>query len=224
MDFNQFSNKYKDILNTLLINPTEEMSEILIQKLNNNSVMLQNEFEELLDKYKLYYDDKNAFNTLPECSAVTNAYITNFLSTYSGDYINKNNLELFIDAKLGCKFTNIETDPQKPIILTNDNRLQKVIITEGSGPLLQPGEEVSVLYSGLLLNNQTPFDSTSNDEPFTFILGQGQVISGWDIGISSMKKGEMSMLLLAPEYGYGSEGRPPKIPPDSGLIFFVKVI
>ena len=74
----------------------------------------------------------------------------------------------------------------------------------------------------MLLNNRKIFDQNPENKPFTFILGQGQVISGWDIGISSMKKGEMSMLLLAPEYGYGSEGYPPKIPPRFWFNIFHK--
>ena len=67
-------------------------------------------------------------------------------------------------------------------------------------------------------------DQNPENEPFTLILGQGQVILAWDIGISSMRKGEVAVLLVAPEYGYGSEGYPPEIPPNSGLIFFIKVI
>ncbi|MDC0231524.1 FKBP-type peptidyl-prolyl cis-trans isomerase, partial [Aureispira] len=181
--------------------------------------------QESLDKYKILYEDKNKLDSLPKCSNMTNTYVNNILESYDNNHINKNNFRIFLGSKIDCQisnnFTPIDTET---LMLTNNQRLQKIIIQPGEGPLLQPGEEVSVNYVGMLLNNRKIFDQNPENKPFTFILGQGQVISGWDIGISSMKKGEISMLLLAPEYGYGSEGYPPEIPPNSGLIFFIKVI
>ena len=208
MEFNQFSNKYKDILNTLLINPAEEMSNEILQKLTNNSSISIDEFQKSLDKYKILYEDKNKLDSLPKCSNMTNTYVNTILESYDDNHINKNNFRTFLGSKIDCRFSNDYTPIDTEILmLTNDHRLQKIIIQPGEGPLLEPGEEVAVNYTGMLLNNRKIFDQNPENEPFTFILGQGQVIYGWDIGISSMKKGEMSVLLLAPEYGYGSEGR-----------------
>ncbi len=64
----------------------------------------------------------------------------------------------------------------------------------------------------------TQFDSSRDrNEPFTFKLGLGQVIKGWEKGIKTMKKGEKSLFTIKPEYAYGKAGSPPNIPPDATL-------
>ena len=86
------------------------------------------------------------------------------------------------------------------------------------------GKTVSVLYTGKLLNG-TVFDATSqrNNAPFTFVLGQGRVIAGWDEGIALMRKGEKSLLLIPSALGYGSRGSGP-IPANAVLEFEVEVL
>lgn len=80
-----------------------------------------------------------------------------------------------------------------------------------------------VHYIGTLLDG-TVFDSSrERDEPFSFSLGQGQVIKGWDIGVASMKSGERAKFTLKPEYAYGEGGSPPKIPPNSTLLFDIEL-
>ena len=81
-----------------------------------------------------------------------------------------------------------------------------------------------MLYAGKL-EDGTPFDSCNNKEdPFSFRLGAGKVIKGWDLGVASMKKGEKALFVLKPDYAYGSSGSPPKIPPNATLHFEIELL
>ena len=105
-----------------------------------------------------------------------------------------------------------------------DEGVLKEIITEGTGDSCPPvPSKVTVHYTGTLLDG-TVFDSSyDRKEPFVFSLGQGQVIKAWDIGVATMKIGEISMLTCAPKYAYGATGSPPKIPPNATLKFKVMI-
>ncbi|KAK4404124.1 Peptidyl-prolyl cis-trans isomerase FKBP65 [Sesamum angolense] len=100
------------------------------------------------------------------------------------------------------------------------NGLKKKLLKEGEGwENPDSGDEVEVHYVGTLLDG-TQFDSSRDrGTPFTFKLGQGQVIKGWDEGIKTMKKGEKALFTIPPELAYGESGSPPKIPPNSTLQF-----
>jgi len=103
--------------------------------------------------------------------------------------------------------------------------LKKKIIREGHGDVPPLGSNVNVHYVGRLLSDGTKFDSSRDrDSPFSFDLGKGSVIKGWDEGVATMKIGEIAELVCAPEYAYGENGSPPKIPPNATLIFEVEVI
>jgi FK506-binding protein 4/5 len=107
--------------------------------------------------------------------------------------------------------------------LSNGSKLLfKRILTEGTGDELPGcGCKVSVHYTGSLLDG-TVFDSSKDrGQPFEFTLGKGQVIKAWDQGVATMKRGEVSILTCHPDFGYGTNGSPPKIPPDSWLNFEV---
>merc|ERR1719221_1025344 len=89
----------------------------------------------------------------------------------------------------------------------------------------KPGDDVNVHYVGTLEADGSEFDSSrSRDEPFTFCLGKGQVIKGWDLGVASMKQGELAKFTLKPEFAYGAAGSPPKIPADATLVFEVELL
>uniref|UniRef100_A0A4W4F1I4 peptidylprolyl isomerase n=1 Tax=Electrophorus electricus TaxID=8005 RepID=A0A4W4F1I4_ELEEL len=94
--------------------------------------------------------------------------------------------------------------------------------TEGDRPMI--GDKVYVHYTGKLLNGKKFDSSYDRKEPFVFNVGKGQVIKAWDIGVCSMQKGEVCLLLCKPEYGYGSAGSPPKVPPNSTLLFEVELL
>eukprot|EP00996_Jenningsia_fusiforme_P000264 NODE_1216_length_1635_cov_249.175284_g1081_i0.p1 GENE.NODE_1216_length_1635_cov_249.175284_g1081_i0~~NODE_1216_length_1635_cov_249.175284_g1081_i0.p1 ORF type:complete len:449 (+),score=126.76 NODE_1216_length_1635_cov_249.175284_g1081_i0:40-1386(+) len=111
------------------------------------------------------------------------------------------------------------------IDLSGDGQLKKIIHTLGTGyEKPKAGAETVVHYTGTLVDG-TKFDSSRDrNEPFTFQLGQGSVIKGWDEGVKTMKKGEIATLICSPEYAYGASGSPPTIPPNATLHFNVELI
>eukprot|EP00418_Pyrodinium_bahamense_P065919 CAMPEP_0179088380 /NCGR_PEP_ID=MMETSP0796-20121207/40210_1 /TAXON_ID=73915 /ORGANISM="Pyrodinium bahamense, Strain pbaha01" /LENGTH=602 /DNA_ID=CAMNT_0020785909 /DNA_START=54 /DNA_END=1862 /DNA_ORIENTATION=+ len=104
--------------------------------------------------------------------------------------------------------------------------VKKEVIKEGDGwKKPKAGDEVTVHYVGTLEADASEFDSSrGREQPFTFALGRGQVIKGWDLGVATMKKGELARFTLAPEYGYGEAGSPPKIPGAASLVFEVELL
>ena len=105
-----------------------------------------------------------------------------------------------------------------------DGGVLKEILKVGEGDETpSSGCNVKVHYTGTLLDG-TKFDSSRDrNEPFEFELGQSRVIKGWEIGIATMKKGEIAVLTCAPDYAYGKTGSFSKIPPDSTLKFEVLI-
>lgn len=106
--------------------------------------------------------------------------------------------------------------------------LYYVIEKEGAGAIPDAGQLVTVNYTGWTLDGNM-FDSNTDPskghvEPFSFVLGRGQVISGWDEGVSLMKKGTKARLFIPSSMAYGSTGREPHIPANSVLIFDVEVL
>lgn len=95
-------------------------------------------------------------------------------------------------------------------------------IEKGSGPEAKSGDEVTVQYVGVGYESKEEFDSSwSRNEPFTFSLGAGQVIPGWDQGVKGMKVGGRRELIIPPNLAYGSAGSPPAIGPNETLIFVI---
>ncbi|OAD52713.1 FK506-binding protein 59 [Eufriesea mexicana] len=115
--------------------------------------------------------------------------------------------------------TIIDISPDK------DGGVMKEIIKEGIGDETPSnGSKVTVHYTGTLLDG-TKFDSSRDrNEPFQFKLKRGAVIKAWNIGVATMKKGEIALLTCAPEYAYGKNGSPPKIPPNATLKFEIEMI
>lgn len=96
-------------------------------------------------------------------------------------------------------------------------------IEVGGGQEVKNGDMVSVDYTGTL-EDGTVFDSSQGREPFTFTLGAGDVIAGWDQGILGMKVGGERKLTIPPELAYGETGSGSKIPPNATLIFTVELL
>ena len=107
---------------------------------------------------------------------------------------------------------------------TTDSGLKYIINKEGDGPKPTKGQNVSVHYTGYLVDG-TKFDSSSDrNQPLDFPIGVGRVIKGWDEGIMLLKVGSKAKLIIPPELGYGSRGAGGIIPPNAILIFDVELI
>lgn len=102
--------------------------------------------------------------------------------------------------------------------------LEIVEVLKGNGPEAKSGKMVTVHYTGKLTNG-TKFDSSlDRNKPFTFQLGVGQVIPGWEKGVAGMKVGGKRKLTIPSKDGYGERGAPPVIPPNSTLVFDVELL
>ncbi len=94
----------------------------------------------------------------------------------------------------------------------------------GSGQEAITGDTVSVHYTGWLLDGKKFDSSLDRGEPFEFVLGQGNVIQGWDQGVVGMKVGGKRKLTIPADLAYGAQGIGSVIPPDSALIFEVELL
>lgn len=101
----------------------------------------------------------------------------------------------------------------------------------GDGAVAKPGQEVVVHYTGWNYEEKAPdkhgskFDSSRDrNEPFTFLLGAGRVIRGWDEGVAGMRVGGKRVLMIPPAYGYGRKGAGGVIPPNGSLVFEVELL
>ncbi len=107
---------------------------------------------------------------------------------------------------------------------STESGLQYYVHEEGSGEKPEPGDMVSVHYSGFL-EDGTMFDSSKlRNQTFVFQVGQGQVIPGWDEGLLDMSVGEKRTLVIPPELGYGEQGAGQVIPPNATIIFDVELV
>lgn len=107
---------------------------------------------------------------------------------------------------------------------TTDSGLKYYDLVEGTGASPQNGQTVIVHYTGWLLDG-TQFDSSvDRGEPFSFVLGQGNVIAGWDEGVATMKVGGKRQLVIPADLGYGDNGAGSLIPPGATLVFEVELL
>nr|CCQ18580.1 FKBP-type peptidyl-prolyl cis-trans isomerase [Sycon ciliatum] len=103
--------------------------------------------------------------------------------------------------------------------------VEKEVIKPGNGTVFpQRGQKVIVHYTGTLTNGKKFDSSRDRAKPFDFVIGQGQVIRGWDEGVAKMSVGERAKLTCSPDYAYGDRGFSGLIPPNSTLIFDVELL
>jgi peptidylprolyl isomerase len=123
----------------------------------------------------------------------------------------------------------LEDTSTKPVIPrpsgSPPRRLRKEDIVKGKGPPARPGDTLTVHYAGVTFSTGEEFDASWDaGQPFSFPLGGGAVIPGWDRGLVGMRKGGRRMLTIPPHLAYGSQGSPPAIGPNETLVFVVDLL
>jgi FKBP-type peptidyl-prolyl cis-trans isomerase len=112
----------------------------------------------------------------------------------------------------------VPSGPAPTKLVTND-------LIVGTGPEATSGETVTVNYVGALYKGGKVFDASwKRKEPFTFTLGKGQVIAGWDKGVVGMKVGGRRELVIPSALAYGTNGSPPTIPANAPLVFVIDLL
>lgn len=110
----------------------------------------------------------------------------------------------------------------KETITASGLKYVDMVVGEGASP--KKGGNVTVHYTGYLLDGKKFDSSVDRKEPFSFKIGVGQVIKGWDEGVASMKVGGKRKLIIPPDLGYGSRGAGNVIPPNAELVFDVELL
>jgi len=132
----------------------------------------------------------------------------------------------------GCLQSAKETNLRQPPMETKlevpkqpsaDAKLEITDLAVGQGAVAETGKTVTVHYRGTLKDG-TEFDSSRKGAPFTFRLGAGKVIRGWDEGVKGMKVGGKRKLVIPPSMGYGERGAGRTIPPNATLTFEVELL
>jgi len=111
-----------------------------------------------------------------------------------------------------------------PDLKPDDKGIFQKVIRKGFGPLPSPGSKVSVIYKGMLLDGTVFDQSALSGGPFSFTVGKGEVIDGWDLVVSTMQKGEKRLVIIPPELAYGTQSIGDVIPPNSFLVFEIELV
>jgi FKBP-type peptidyl-prolyl cis-trans isomerase FkpA len=119
---------------------------------------------------------------------------------------------------------NKETKNMADQTVTTESGLQYVDMVVGSGRQPEIGDTASVHYTGWLADGKKFDSSVDRKEPFSFRVGAGQVIKGWDEGVMGMKIGGKRKLTIPPQLGYGPRGAGGVIPPNATLTFDVELL
>jgi FKBP-type peptidyl-prolyl cis-trans isomerase FkpA len=134
-------------------------------------------------------------------------------------------LLLFLFITIGCG------GAEAPLTSPPPTAFSQIDLQVGTGPAARRGARLTVHYTGWLYDSRQPdnkgkqFDSSAGGEPFTFRLGAGEVIRGWDQGFEGMKVQGRRRLIIPPEQGYGSVGTPDgAIPGNAGLVFEMELL
>ncbi len=143
--------------------------------------------------------------------------------TATAEAIGSTNLVATIDPPNSTPANLIAMDNNENQVTTASG-LKYVEIAEGTGEIPAKGQTVSVHYTGTLENGKKFDSSRDRNQAFEFQIGEGQVIKGWDEGLSTMKVGGRRKLIIPADLGYGARGAGGVIPPNATLVFDVELL
>ena len=109
-------------------------------------------------------------------------------------------------------------------VITTDSGLQYIVLEKGNGVQPKSGQQVSAHYTGMLMDGKKFDSSYDRNEPIVFHVGVGEMIPGFDEGVSTMKVGEKRRLFIPSKLAYGEAGIPGVIPPNATLVFDVELV
>jgi len=133
-------------------------------------------------------------------------------------------LALALPAGLGsCMLCRPEPPHYEPFVTAAGVQVQDVVVPE-AGAVATPGDQVTIDYAMRLASGELVDSSRERGTPASFVLGTGRVPAGLEDGILGMRVGGRRKLRVPPELGFGSAGRPPRIPPDATLLFHVELL
>ncbi len=130
--------------------------------------------------------------------------------------------ETAVATQLAGILKDYKAGTNKDQIKSTASGLKYLVLEEGKGAQAAAGKGVDVMYYGMLTNGQEFDNSYKRGQPFSFPLGQGQVIKGWDEGIALLKEGGKAVLFIPAELGYGAQANA-SIPANSELVFYVEL-
>ena len=137
------------------------------------------------------------------------------------------NIFPLIERSNSC-LDSFQTNPLFVLFVTGSDSMAADLkietVTEGNGAIASTGKRVSVRYKRMLSNGDVFDASGPHDKPFSFEIGKGQVISGWEQGVLGMRVGGLRKLTIPPELGYGAQGIDNAIPPNATLIFEIELL
>ena len=133
------------------------------------------------------------------------------------------------DGVAADKTVTTTAQATKPVVTVPSGAKPTKVVTKdlkvGTGAEAVAGKPVSVQYVGISWSTGKEFDSSwDRGQPFTFNLGAGEVIAGWDEGVAGMKVGGRRMIIIPPDKGYGEQGAGADIAPNETLIFVVDLV
>ena len=127
-------------------------------------------------------------------------------------------------SEAGAQTKRRRTPKGAPAAITTPSGLTYLITKKGMGRGSKKGDTVVLHYTGMLTNGVKFDSSRDRGEPLSFKLGAGQVIKGYDEGLSKLRVGDHAILVIPSKLGYGAQGAGDVIPPDSNLIFLIEVV
>lgn len=132
-------------------------------------------------------------------------------------------MKIFLIFLMFGLFTIAAAAQNNDTIKTNSG-LQYLVLENGNGVKAEQGKEATVDYTGYLVDGKEFDSSIKRNQPFSFTIGEGKVIKGWDEGVALMRVGDKFRFIIPPQLAYGEEGAGDVIPPNATLIFDVKLL